>query len=147
MGLRPQQGVSGSFSNHLRLVLFKPRIRLNNLKTNLRFPCLGLNPIIDSINLLCLAGENLYPDNLDCFRCNRADIRKFAQEAKELGIQYIGVCCGNASIFTREVAEVYGREPPASKYRTDMSLSFAFSDTGKHTKKDKFRQHMTGETK
>lgn len=94
-----------------------------------------------------LTGENLYPDNLDCFRCNRADIRKFAQEAKELGIQYIGVCCGNASIFTREVAEVYGREPPASKYRTDMSLSFAFSDTGKHTKKDKFRQHMTGETK
>ena len=28
----------------------KPRIRLNNLKTSLRFPCLGLNPIRDSIN-------------------------------------------------------------------------------------------------
>ena len=25
--------------------------RLNNLKTSLRFPCLGLNPIIDSIDL------------------------------------------------------------------------------------------------
>ena len=34
-------------------MLGKPRIRLNNLKTSLRFPCLGLNPIIDSINLLC----------------------------------------------------------------------------------------------
>ena len=32
-------------------MLGKPRIRLNNLKTSLRFPCLGLNPIIDSINL------------------------------------------------------------------------------------------------
>ena len=31
-------------------MLGKPRIRLNNLKTSLRFPCLGLNPIIDSIN-------------------------------------------------------------------------------------------------
>ena len=31
--------------------LGKPRIRLNNLKTSLRFPCLGLNPIIESINL------------------------------------------------------------------------------------------------
>ena len=30
-------------------MLGKPRIRLNNLKTSLRFPCLGLNPIIDSI--------------------------------------------------------------------------------------------------
>ena len=36
-------------------MLGKPRIRLNNLKTSLRFPCLGLNPIIDSINLImCL---------------------------------------------------------------------------------------------
>ena len=35
-------------------MLGKPRIRLNNLKTSLRFPCLGLNPIIDSINLLVL---------------------------------------------------------------------------------------------
>ena len=33
-------------------MLGKPRIRLNNLKTSLRFPCIGLNPIIDSINLL-----------------------------------------------------------------------------------------------
>ena len=33
-------------------MLCKPRIRLNNLKSSLRFPCLGLNPIIDSINIL-----------------------------------------------------------------------------------------------
>ena len=33
-------------------MLGKARIRLNNLKTSLRFPCLGLNPIIDSINLM-----------------------------------------------------------------------------------------------
>ena len=35
--------ISGSFSDYLRL---------NNLKTSLRFPCLGINPIIDSLNLL-----------------------------------------------------------------------------------------------
>ena len=32
------------------LCLCKPLIRLNNLKTSLRFSCLGLNPIIDYIN-------------------------------------------------------------------------------------------------
>ena len=32
-------------------MLDKPRIRLNNLRTSLRFPCLGLNPIIDANNL------------------------------------------------------------------------------------------------
>ena len=42
--------IPGSFSDYLSLMLGKPRIRLNNLKTSLRFPCLGLNPIIDSIN-------------------------------------------------------------------------------------------------
>ena len=44
--------MSGSFPDYLSLMLGKPRIRLNNLKTSLRFPCLGLNPIIDSVNLL-----------------------------------------------------------------------------------------------
>ena len=42
---------SGSFSDYLSLMLGKPGIRLNNLKTSLRFPCLGLNPIIHSIIL------------------------------------------------------------------------------------------------
>ena len=31
--------------------LGKSHIRLNNLETSLRFPCLGLNPTIDSIIL------------------------------------------------------------------------------------------------
>ena len=48
MGLRPRQGNLG-----------KPRIRLTNLKTSLRFPCLGLNPIIDSINLLRQIIQNI----------------------------------------------------------------------------------------
>ena len=41
--------ISGSFSDYLSLMLGKPRIRLNNLKTSLKIPRLGLNPITDSI--------------------------------------------------------------------------------------------------
>ena len=44
--------ISGSFPDNLSLMLGKPRIRLNNLKTSLRFHCLGLIPIIDSITQL-----------------------------------------------------------------------------------------------
>ena len=43
--------ISGSFPDHLSLMLGKPRIRLNNLKTSLRFLRPSLNPIIDSISL------------------------------------------------------------------------------------------------
>ena len=51
IGFRPRKDISGSFSDYLSLMLDKPRIRLKNLKTSPRFPCLGLNPIIDSIIL------------------------------------------------------------------------------------------------
>ena len=42
--------ISGLFSDYLSLMRGLPSIRLNNLKTGLRFPCLGLNSIIDSIS-------------------------------------------------------------------------------------------------
>ena len=94
-----------------------------------------------------ITGEYLYPDNLDAVRNSRADIRKFAEEAKDLGIQYIGLCCGNAPILTREVAEVYGREPPSSKYKPDLSMSFVFGATSKDYKTEKLRKFMMGEIK
>ena len=50
IGLRPYKEISGSFSDYFSLILGKPHIRLNNLKTNQRFPCLCLNPIILSFN-------------------------------------------------------------------------------------------------
>ena len=52
--------ISGSFSDYLGLMLGKPRIRLNNLKTSLRSPCLGLNPIIDSIILNQLIAQSKF---------------------------------------------------------------------------------------
>ena len=57
MGLRPRQG-----NPRLVFILFKSYAlqashkRLNNLKTTLRFPCLGLNPIIDSVIILLARG-------------------------------------------------------------------------------------------
>ena len=68
MGLRPRQEISGSFPEYLSLMLGKPPIRLNNLKTSLRFTCLGLNPIIDSIILWTtkhlLAASSLWPTSI-----------------------------------------------------------------------------------
>ena len=49
MGLRPRQG-DPRLVFRLSLMLGKPRIRLNDLKTSLRFPCLGLHPIVDSVS-------------------------------------------------------------------------------------------------
>ena len=45
------KGISSQarFQN-LFIMLGKPRIRLNNLKTSLEFSCRGLNPLTDSIS-------------------------------------------------------------------------------------------------
>ena len=80
-------------------------------------------------------------------RCSRADIRKFAEEAKSIDIQYIGLCCGNAPNLTREIAEVYGRTPPASKYKMDLSMSFVFGEKGKEYNMEKRQKFVMGEIK
>lgn len=82
--------------------------------------------------------------------CSRSDIRQFAQEAKKIGIEYIGLCCGNAPNYFREIAEVYGRKPEASKYTPDVSMSFIFGEkiSKKYSSSDKLRQYMlTGKNK
>ncbi|XP_064617693.1 betaine--homocysteine S-methyltransferase 1-like [Liolophura sinensis] len=73
-----------------------------------------------------VTGERAFPVDLPAHSCGRSDIIKFAREAKQLGIQYVGLCCGNASHYLRALAEEYGRTPPASKYSPDMSEHFIY---------------------
>ena len=54
MGLDLDKDMSGFFLANFSLMLSNPHMRQNYQKTSLRFPCLSQNPIIDSINLLCV---------------------------------------------------------------------------------------------
>lgn len=91
--------------------------------------------------------QHLYPINLTSCLCNRADVKRFAEEAKDIGVQYIGLCCGNAANMLREVAEVYGRKPPASQYSPDISLNILIGDTGEKINKEfsKVRKFSIGD--
>jgi betaine-homocysteine S-methyltransferase len=62
-----------------------------------------------------------FPTALDPFTCNRYEIADFARTALELGVTYLGVCCGAAPHHIRSMAEALGRTPPASRYSADMS--------------------------
>jgi betaine-homocysteine S-methyltransferase len=62
-----------------------------------------------------------FPTALDPFACNRYEIADFARAAHELGVRYLGVCCGAAPHHIRSMAEALGRTPPASRYTADMS--------------------------
>ena len=91
------------------------------------------------------SGERFLAPDRNCLQCSRQDIRSFATECKQIGVNYIGLCCGNYSGFLREIAEVYGRKPAASKYSTDIDRSCIFGDTSskdKYKRSTKIRQYM-----
>ena len=67
------------------------------------------------------SGKQSFPVNLDCWLCSRDHISEFTRELQEIGVQYVGLCCGNRSNNIRTMAEALGRSPPASKYSPDMS--------------------------
>jgi len=78
-----------------------------------------------------------FPTALDPMFCNRYEVGSFAKEAYDLGINYIGVCCGANPMLIRETAEAVGLKVPASKYRENMSNHFMYG-TNKRIPK-----HMT----
>jgi methionine synthase I (cobalamin-dependent) len=81
----------------------------------------------------CLPGDRPFPTALDPFTCNRYELGEFAREAYEMGVAYLGVCCGAGPHHIRSVAEALGRTPPASRYSADMS-KHAFLGTDEQLK-------------
>ena len=69
----------------------------------------------------CIPGDRPFPTALDPFTCNRYELGEFTRAAADLGVTYLGVCCGAAPHHIRSVAEALGRTPPASRYSADMS--------------------------
>jgi betaine-homocysteine S-methyltransferase len=70
-------------------------------------------------------GGRPFPTALDPFTCNRYELAAFARQAYDLGVRYLGVCCGAAPHHIRAVAEALGRSPEASRYSPDMSKHYA----------------------
>ena len=68
-----------------------------------------------------LPGGRPFPTALDPFLCNRYEIAAFGRSAYEIGVRYLGVCCGAGPHHIRSLAEALGRNPPASRYTADMS--------------------------
>ena len=73
-----------------------------------------------------LPGGRPFPVALDSFACNRYEMAAFARAAYDMGVRYIGICCGGAPHHVRAMAEALGRTPEASRYSPDMSKHYAF---------------------
>ena len=67
-------------------------------------------------------GPRGFPIALDPFTCTRFEMADFAVAARDLGVGFIGICCGGAPHHVRSMAEALGRDVPASRYSPDISL-------------------------
>ncbi|XP_070568428.1 betaine--homocysteine S-methyltransferase 1-like isoform X1 [Ptychodera flava] len=80
-------------------------------------------------------GKRLFPTDDDVLSCSCDEIRDFGKHCKELGIEYVGLCCGNRPFQTRSLAESLGRSPPASLFSPDMTKHAVYGTDSK-VKKD-----------
>ncbi len=67
-----------------------------------------------------------FPTALDPLLMNRYEIGQWAKEAYALGVNYLGVCCGNNPMLNREVAEAVGKTTEASRFSERMENHFMY---------------------
>ena len=60
-------------------------------------------------------GQKGFPDRLDPYQLTRYDMEAFALQAKDLGVNYIGGCCGCEGSHIRQMARALGKMPPVYK--------------------------------
>jgi betaine-homocysteine S-methyltransferase len=80
-------------------------------------------------------GERSFPVGLDPFVLTRFEMADFAVAARDLGVGYIGICCGGAPHHVRSMAEALGRTVPASRYSPAMELHPVLGDNVKERDK------------
>jgi betaine-homocysteine S-methyltransferase len=79
----------------------------------------------------CCGNQRAFPVGLDPFVATRQEIFDFGREAADMGIKYLGICCGAGPHHIRALAESLGRHPEASKYSVDMSKHAFFGSDQK----------------
>jgi betaine-homocysteine S-methyltransferase len=81
-------------------------------------------------------GKLAFPLELDPFILTRMEMAAYAVEAKALGINYIGGCCGTGPHHVRAMAEALGRTVPNSKYSPKLDLHTIIGDTRHKKERD-----------
>ena len=79
-------------------------------------------PTFQSLSDPGRGGAQAFPTALDpLFTCTRHELTDFTMAALDLGVSYLGICCGAGPQHVRAMAEAAGKAPEASRYAPDMS--------------------------
>jgi betaine-homocysteine S-methyltransferase len=78
-----------------------------------------------------------FPYALDPLQLSRQDMAGYAREAMDIGINYIGSCCGSVQAHVRAMAKVLGKVPLEERAWK--------SSTGKAMSAYEYREHSSTE--
>src|SRR5262245_21451592 len=56
-------------------------------------------------------GQKGFPDQLDPYQLTRYELGDFARRARDLGVNYVGGCCGCEGSHVRQMARALGKKP------------------------------------
>ena len=73
-------------------------------------------------------GRRLFPLQLESVALTRFAMADYARRAADVGVGYVGICCGGAPHHVRAMAEALGRETPASRYSPALDLHPVLGD-------------------
>src|SRR5262249_57026924 len=78
-------------------------------------------PSMQSLRDPARGGAQAFPTALHPFTCTRHELADFTQAALDIGVSYLGICCGAGPQHVRAMAEAAGKSPAAARYSPDMS--------------------------
>jgi betaine-homocysteine S-methyltransferase len=74
-----------------------------------------------------------FPFELDLIQLSRKQMADYARQAREIGIEYIGSCCGCVASHVREMARALGKLAADSRpWRIDYSKPMSAYEYYKH---------------
>jgi betaine-homocysteine S-methyltransferase len=71
-------------------------------------------------------GTPAFPDRLDPLQLTRFEMADFARRARDMGVNYVGACCGTIASHVREMARALGKLPasePAWRPNPEQPMS------------------------
>ncbi|XP_064621285.1 betaine--homocysteine S-methyltransferase 1-like [Lineus longissimus] len=73
-------------------------------------------------------GTRAFPIDLDEWFVGRTGVENFTKECMDIGVKYVGLCCGGSAHTLRTMAETVGKKPAGSRYAPKMELHTHFGD-------------------
>jgi betaine-homocysteine S-methyltransferase len=78
-------------------------------------------------------GQKGFPDKLDPYQLTRYELGEFAKQARDLGVNYVGGCCGCQGSHIRQMARALDKVPAQERawaidYEHPQSATEAYKD-------------------